>query len=126
MTLWQHANMTTILKNPNGLKGSKCKKGQLSSQPPFLYVPPTYQLTTKESLENLKVALSDGTVFTMNILSQGNTKEYLVHIVAVLCLINQKGLNFLCKMLDKCALSPLTKLEMQHNKKRMRGMLILF
>ncbi len=33
------------------------------------------------------------TVFNMFIFSRGNTKEYLVHAVAVLRLINQKGLN---------------------------------
>ncbi len=40
-SLWQHIKMTTILKSPKGLKDSECKKGQLSSQPPVLYVLPT-------------------------------------------------------------------------------------
>jgi hypothetical protein len=43
--------------------------------------------------------LPDGTVFTMTISSWGNSKEYLAHIVAIQGLINQKGLDVLCKKL---------------------------
>ncbi len=49
----------------------------------------------KEPSKNLKIKLPNGTVFTMIIFSQVNTKEYLEHVVAVLCLINQKGLDVL-------------------------------
>ncbi len=45
--------------------------------------------------------LPNGTVFNMSIFSQGNTEEYLAHVVMVLCLINQKGLNMQCRMLAK-------------------------
>jgi hypothetical protein len=58
-------------------------------------------VTTKESLENLKIKLPDGTVFNMSIFSRGNTKEYLAHVTAVLRLINQKGLNMQCRKLAK-------------------------
>ncbi len=37
----------------------------------------------------------------MTIFSQGNTKEYLAHIITVLHLINQKGLNVQCRKLAK-------------------------
>jgi hypothetical protein len=51
--------------------------------------------------------LPNGIVFTMTVTSQGITEEYLVHVVAVLCLINQKGLNKQCmnlvKLLEKQA-----------------------
>ncbi len=36
--LWQHAKMSTTLKDPNRLKDLECKKGQVSSRPPILYV----------------------------------------------------------------------------------------
>jgi hypothetical protein len=36
-----------------------------------------------------------------HIFSQGNTKEYLAHILAVLHLIKQKGLNVQCRKLTK-------------------------
>jgi hypothetical protein len=100
-TLWQHAKMTTILKSPQGLKNLEWEKGQLSSRPPILYVPLMDLVTTKESSENLKIKLPNGTIFNMSIFSQGNTKEYLAHVVAVLHLINQKGLNLQCRKLVK-------------------------
>ncbi len=52
-------------------------------------------------MDNLKVKLEDGTIFNMTLFSQGNTKEYLAHIIAVLHLINQKGLNVQCRKLAK-------------------------
>ncbi len=68
-TLWQHTKMTTALKSPKGLKDSKCKKEQLRDWPPILYVPPTDLVTTKESPDNLKIKLPDGTIFNMTIFS---------------------------------------------------------
>jgi hypothetical protein len=98
-TLWKHTKMTTILKSSKGLKDLECKKGQLSSRPCISYVPPTDLVDTKELSESLKIKLPNGTVFNMSIFSQGNTKEYLAHVVAVLCLINQKGLDVQCRKL---------------------------
>jgi hypothetical protein len=60
MTLWQHKKMTTILKSPKGLKDSECKKGQLSNQPPILFVPHADPVTIKESSDNMKVKLPGG------------------------------------------------------------------
>jgi hypothetical protein len=100
-TLWQHAKMSTILKSLKGLKDLECKKGQLDSQPPILYVPPMDLVTNKEAPDSLKIKLPDGTFFNVSICSHGNTKEYLAHVVAVLCLINRKGLNVQCRKLAK-------------------------
>jgi hypothetical protein len=58
-------------------------------------------MTTKEAQESLKIKLPDRTVFNMSIFSQGNTKEYLAHIIMVLLLISQKGLNVQCRKLAK-------------------------
>ncbi len=85
--------MSTTLKTPKGLKDSKCKKGQLSSRPPIPYAPPRDLATTKEVQETLKIKLPNGSVFNMSIFSQGNTKEYLAHVVVVLRLIHQKELE---------------------------------
>jgi hypothetical protein len=93
--------MSTTLKIPEGLKDSNDKKRQLSSRPPIPYVPPTDIVTTKKAPESLKIKLPDGTVFNMSIFSQGNTKEYLAHVVAVLCLISQEGLDVQCRKLAK-------------------------
>jgi hypothetical protein len=97
--------MSTTLKAPNGLKDLECEKGQLSSRPPVRYVPLTDLVTTKEELQSLKIklpnGLPNGSVFNMSIYSHGNTEEYLAHIVAVLCIIKQKGLDAQCRKLGK-------------------------
>ncbi len=66
-TLWQHAKMSTTFKSPKGLKDSECKKGQLSSWPPSLYIPRTDLVNTKKAPETLKIKLPDGTIFNMSI-----------------------------------------------------------
>jgi hypothetical protein len=58
-------------------------------------------VTTKEALESLKIKLPNGTIFNMSIFSQGDTEEYLAHVVTVLHLINQKGLDVQCMKLAK-------------------------
>ncbi len=93
--------MSITLKSPEGLKDSGCKKGQLSCQPLVLYVPPADLVKTKEVQEILKIKLPEEIIFNMSIFSQGNTKEYLAHVIAVLCLISQKGLNVQCTKLVK-------------------------
>jgi hypothetical protein len=98
--------MSTTLKTPKRLKNSKCKKGQLSSQPPILYVPPMDLVTTKEVQETLKIKLPDVTIFNMAIFSQGNTEEYLAHVATVLRLIHQKRLNVQCRKLAKAVDKP--------------------
>jgi hypothetical protein len=65
------------------------------------HAPPTDLVTTKEISDNLKIKLPNGTIFNMSIFSQGSTKEYLANVVAVLHLINQKGLNLQCRKLAK-------------------------
>jgi hypothetical protein len=91
--LWQHAKMSTSLKSPDELKDAECKKGQLSHRPPIPYVPVIDILASKEEPQIFKIKLPDASHLSMPIYSRGNNKEYLVHIVAVLYVINQKGLT---------------------------------
>jgi hypothetical protein len=42
----------------------------------------------------------------MTIFSSGNTKEYLAHVVAVLLLIYENGLNKQCRKLAKTGWDP--------------------
>jgi hypothetical protein len=93
--------MGTTLKAPKGLKNSKCKKEQLSNQPFIPYVAEMDIVSSKEEPQVLKVRLLDDSHLNMPIFSRGNTKEYLAHIVAVLCIIKQKGLDAKCKKLGK-------------------------
>ncbi len=96
--------MSTSLKSPDGLKNAKCKKGQLSNWPPIPYVPETDTVTPKEEPQVFKVKLPDESHLSMPIYSCGNNKEYLAHIIAVLQIINQKGLPKKCRMLAKAVI----------------------
>jgi hypothetical protein len=98
---WQYSKMSTTLKAPKGLKNSECEKGQLSNQPPILYVAETDIVTSNEEPQVLKVKLLDNSHLNMPIFSQVNTEEYLAPIVAVLHIIKQKGLDAKCRKLGK-------------------------
>ena len=93
--------MSASSKMPEGLKDSESEKGHLGNHPPVPYVPPTDLLQTKDSSKMLKVELADGTVFSMSIFAKGSPEDYLQHIIAVLRLIDQKGLHVLCKKYAK-------------------------
>jgi hypothetical protein len=85
--LWHHANMSTSLKSPDGLKDAECKKGQLSHRMPILYVPVVDIVTPKEEPQVFKIKLPDASHLSMPLYSRGNNEEYLAHIVAVLRVI---------------------------------------
>jgi hypothetical protein len=55
----------------------------------------------KEELQIFKIKLPDASHLSMLIYSRGNNEEYLVHIVAVLRVIEQKGLPKKCRVLAK-------------------------
>jgi hypothetical protein len=99
--LWHHAKMSTSLKSPDRLKDAECKKGQLSHRPPIPYVPVVDIVTPKEESQIFKIKLPDASHLSMPIYSHGNNKEYLAHIVAVLGVIEQKGLPKKCQVLAK-------------------------
>jgi hypothetical protein len=83
--------MSSNLKSPpEGLKIAECKKGTPPVRPPIPYVPPT-DLLQKWETEQIKVELPDGTKFQMPTYGSGNNKEYLVHVIAILHLVKQKG-----------------------------------
>jgi hypothetical protein len=83
--------MSSSLKSPpKGLKNAECEKGTPPVRPPIPYVPPT-DLHEKWETKKIKVELPDGTKFQMPTYGSGNNKEYLVHVIAILRLIEQKG-----------------------------------
>jgi hypothetical protein len=96
--------MSATLKSLDRLKNYECKKGQLSNWPPILYVAEMNIITPKEDPQVFKVKLPDDSHINMHIYSHGNTKEYLTHIVVVLCIIKQKGLDARCRELKKAVL----------------------
>jgi hypothetical protein len=93
--------MSTSLKSPDGLKDAECKKGQLSHRLPIPYVPVVDIVMPKEEPQVFKIKLSDASHLSMPIYSCGNNKEFLMHIVAVLQVIEQKGLPKKCRVLAK-------------------------
>ena len=93
--------MSTSLKSPDRLKDAECKKGQLSHRPPIPYVPVIDVVTPKEEPQLYKVKLPNASHLSIPIFSRGNTEEYIVHVVAVLCIIEQKGLPKKCRVLAK-------------------------
>jgi hypothetical protein len=83
--------MSSSLKSPpEGLKDLECKKGTFPVRPPIPYVPPA-DLHEKQGIKQIKVKLPVGTHFQMSDFGKGNNKEYLIHIIAVMRLIKQKG-----------------------------------
>jgi hypothetical protein len=83
--------MSSSLKSPpEGLKNAKCEKGTPPVRPPISYVPPT-NLHKKQETEQIKVEHPNGTKFQMPTYGSGNNKEYLVHSITVLRLVEQKG-----------------------------------
>jgi hypothetical protein len=93
--------MCTSFKSPDGLKDAECKKGQLSHRPPIRYVPVVDIITPKEEPQVFKIKLPDASHLSMPICSHGKNKEYPLHIVAVLQVIEQKGLPKKCQVLAK-------------------------
>ncbi len=93
--------MSTSLKFPDGLKDAECKKGQLSHRPPIPYVLMVAIVTPKEDPQVFKIKLPNVLHLSMPIYSRGKNEEYLAHIVAVLRVIEQKGLPKKCRVLAK-------------------------
>jgi hypothetical protein len=82
--------MSSSLKSLlEGLKNAECEKGTPPVRPPILYLPPTNQHKKRET-EQIKVELPEGTKFQMPTYGSGNNEKYLVHIIAVLQLVEQK------------------------------------
>jgi hypothetical protein len=84
--LWQCAMSTNLKPLPEGLKNTECEKGMPPVRPPIPYVPPT-DLLEKWEMEQIKVKLPDGTRFQMPTYSSGNNKEYLIHVITILHLV---------------------------------------
>jgi hypothetical protein len=88
--LWQYAMSSNLKSLPEGLKNAECKKGTPPVRPPILYVPLT-DLHEKRETEQIKVEHPNGTKFQMPTYDSGNNKEYLIYVIAVLGLVEQKG-----------------------------------
>ncbi len=93
--------MSTYLKSLDGLKDAECKKGQLSHWSTIPNFPVVAAVTPKEEPQVFKIKLPNTSHLSMPINSGGNNEEFLTHIVAVLQVIEQKGLLKKCQVLTK-------------------------
>ncbi len=82
--------MSRNLKSlPEGLQNTEWEKSTLPVRPPILYVPPT-NFHKKQETEQIKVELPNRTKFQMPTYGTGHNKEYLVHIIAILHLVEKR------------------------------------
>jgi hypothetical protein len=88
--LWQFAMSMNLKSPPVGLQNAKCKKGTPPVRPPIPYVPPT-DLHEKRETEQIKVELPNRTKFQMPTYGTSNNEEYLIRVIAILRLVEQKG-----------------------------------
>jgi hypothetical protein len=88
--LWQYAMSSNFKSLPECLKNAECEKGTPPVRPPIPYVPLT-DLLEKRETEQIKVELLNRKKFQMPTYNSGNNEEYLVHVIAVLQLVKQKG-----------------------------------
>jgi hypothetical protein len=93
--------MRTNVKSTDMLKDAECKKGQLSQRPPIPYIPVVDVVMPKEDPAVLKVKLPNDSHISIPIFSRGNNEEYIAHIVAVLRIVEQKGLLKKCRVYAK-------------------------
>jgi hypothetical protein len=98
---YTYVKMSTNLKSTDMLKDAECEKGQLSQWLPIPYVPVVDVVTPKEDPTVLKVKLPDDSHISVPIFSHGNNEEYITHIVAVLRIVEQKGLPKKCRVYAK-------------------------
>ena len=76
---------------PEGLKASKAENWKSGARPPIPYVPPNNLIEKREG-EKIKVKMPDGTNFYMAAFTSGTNKDYLIHAIAVLWIIEKKGM----------------------------------
>jgi hypothetical protein len=85
--------MSGNAKSPaEGLKDSECKLGVITTQPPIPYVASVDPYEKQEKTE-IKTRLPDGTSYQMVPFRSGTNEDYLNHIIAMTCLVEQKDLK---------------------------------
>jgi hypothetical protein len=74
---------------PKGVMDLECEKGTPTIRPPIPCIP-SIDLQEKRDTKQIKVKLSDGTIFQMSAFGQRNNEEYLVHVIVIKHLLEQK------------------------------------
>ena len=83
--------MSTSAKSPpEGLKESKCERGNIFNWRLIPYVQPA-DLNKKQEKMEIKIKIpDDGTNYQRVPFCSGNNKDYVTHIIAMHCLLEQK------------------------------------
>ncbi len=80
-------------KSPaEGLKNSECEQGVITTQPPILYVVEVDPYKKAKNSE-IKTRLADGTNYQMVPFRSGTNKDYVSHLIAMVCLVEQLDLE---------------------------------
>ena len=84
---------TGSAKSPaEGLKNSECERGVITTRPPIPYVAEVDPYEKPEKTE-IKTKLVDGTDHRMAPFRSGTNEDYLCHIIALIRLVEQLGLE---------------------------------
>jgi hypothetical protein len=83
------------------VEGRSVRERAATHWPPIPYVPVIDLVTPKEEPQIFKIKLPDASHLSMPIYSHMNNKKYLTHIVAILQIIEKKGLPKKCQVLAK-------------------------
>jgi hypothetical protein len=84
---------TGSAKSPvEGLKNSECERGVITTRPPIPYVAQVDPYEKPEKTE-IKMKLSDGTDYRMAPFRAGTNEDYICHIIAMIRLVEQLGLE---------------------------------
>ncbi len=85
--------MSGSAKSPvEGLKDSECERGVITIRPPIPYMA-AVDLYKKPEKTEIKTRLPDGMNYQMVPFCLGTNKEYMNHIIAMICLVEQKDLR---------------------------------
>jgi hypothetical protein len=84
---------TESAKSPaEGLKNSECKRGVITTRPPIPYVAEVDPYEKPEKTK-IKTKLADGTDYWIAPFRSGTNKDYVCHIIAMIRLVEQLGLE---------------------------------
>jgi hypothetical protein len=92
---------TGSAKSPaEGLKNSECERGVVTARPPIPYVAEVDPYEKTKKTES-KTKLSNGTDYRMAPFRAGTNDDYICHIIAMIRLVEQLGLEKLVEEAHK-------------------------
>ena len=85
--------MSGSAKSPaEGLKNLECERGVITTRPPILYVAEVDPYEKAEKTK-IKTKLADGMDYRMVPFRLGTNEDYVSHLIAMICLVEQLDLE---------------------------------